>query len=275
MSTSDTSFVVVAAKRNPWESLATALSKLPSPLSIPAAVERIIIKPSIFNPDSIGNTTLDLMRAVVAFFRRIAPISIVESDNPVRTAENAFSSCGYDSLVGENVELHNLSENPLVPSQSTDSFLENLEVAEILMKNRFLVNIATLKTQENIVISAGIKNLFGLLPMVRKDVFHDHLSDLLVELLKMFRPVLSIIDLTNLVIGKRENGITRHIGGVILSTDPVALDAYCATLLGYNPLQIDYIRKAYELGLGQALPERIKALGTQHQIDKIIESCRI
>jgi len=266
---------VVAAKRNPREALTTALSKLPSPLPISDDVERIIIKPSIFKPDLIGNTNLDLVRAVVAFFGDVAPISIVESDNPFRTAEDAFTSCGYNSLIGKSVELRNLSKDRLISSSISGSFLQEQELPEILLKNRFLVNIATLKAQEDIVISAGIKNLFGLLPMIQKDIFHDHLNEILVDLVKVFKPVLSVIDLTSLVIGARENGITRHIGGVLVGTDPVALDAYCAHLLGYDPMQIGYIRKAHELGLGQALLERIKVYGTQHQIEKIVESCRV
>ena len=135
--------------------------------------------------------------------------------------------------------------------------------------------MATVKKQGDIVFGAGIKNLFGLLGRRDKNELHSRLNSILVDLLTMFRPTLSILDLTEVVIGDRKEKQTLPLSGVIVGTDPVAVDAYCAHLLGFDPLKIEYIKNAYDAGLGEALPERIQVLGTEHQIKKVSDALRL
>ena len=45
---------------------------------------------------------------------------------------------------------------------------------------------------------------------------------------------------------------------VIAGTDRVAIDAYCATLFGYNPDDILVINNAYNHGIGEMDLNRIK-----------------
>ena len=46
-------------------------------------------------------------------------------------------------------------------------------------------------------------------------------------------------------------GPIREYNQVIFGTDPVAVDAYGATLFGMKPGEIDYLRLAAEMGVGQ------------------------
>ncbi|MHA1907608.1 MAG: DUF362 domain-containing protein [Candidatus Thorarchaeota archaeon] len=269
-----TSYVSVAIKRTPREALRTAIEKMPLPIPISPDTKRIIIKPSICYIDLPGNTSLQMVRAVTDFFRGVTPLSIVESDNPMRTTEDAFEKLGYTTLVTDNVELFNLSTGNQIQTKFAGNGIEEENVAEILHKHNFLVNVATLKKQGDIVFGAGIKNLFGLLGRRDKSILHSKLDGVLQDLLIKFRPTLSIIDLTEVVIGDRKNKQTKPLGGVIVGVDPVAVDAYCAHLLGLDPFKIDYIKKAFNAGLGEALPERIQVLGTEHQIQKMEEAFR-
>jgi uncharacterized protein (DUF362 family) len=71
------------------------------------------------------------------------------------------------------------------------------------------------------------------------------------------------------VIGNREDRKTRSVGGVIIGTDPVAVDAFCAHLMGIDPMLVDHLRIAHELGLGEILLDRIVLRGTSHQIEQL------
>ncbi|MHA2356102.1 MAG: hypothetical protein ACXADC_13055, partial [Candidatus Thorarchaeota archaeon] len=53
--------------------------------------------------------------------------------------------------------------------------------------------------------------------------------------------------------------------GVIVGVDPVAVDSYCAGLLGVDPMRVPYLKRANALGLGEALLDRIEVRGTDHQ----------
>ncbi|MFW9918222.1 MAG: DUF362 domain-containing protein [Candidatus Thorarchaeota archaeon] len=270
-----TSYVSVAVRKTQSDALRTAISKLPNPVPISPSTKNIIIKPSIYDPNLPGNTSFGMVKAVVEFFKAVAPIYLVESDNPIRTAEEAFNGCNYSAFVKEGVKVVNLSKEALKASELPGHFLKTIQLPCILLENEFLVNLATVKPQERIGIGAGIKNLFGLLPEKDKAKWHNHLSDVLVDLLTFFKPKLNIIDLTYLIEGDRADPKIHQVGGIIIGTDAVAVDAYCAHILGFDPMKIDYIRKAYDLGLGEALPERIQVFGTDHQKDQLVDLCSI
>ena len=261
-----TSGVSVAVRRSPSEALAVAISKLPDPFPIPTSPEIVLIKPSIYDPSLVGNTDIRMIQSLLRIFANVAPIYIVESDNPVRTAEDAFSKMNYTSLVSPGVNLLNLSKDETTMTKMPGYFFSEHDMPQSLVKSTFFVNAATLKVEPEICgVGASIKNLFGLLPEKMKSQYHERITDVLLDLLVTFRPNFTVVDLTEFVVGNRKDGKTQHLGGVVIGFDPVAVDSYCANLFGIDPLSIPYLRRAHELGLGIALPERIKVHGTAKQ----------
>ncbi|MFW9845526.1 MAG: DUF362 domain-containing protein, partial [Candidatus Thorarchaeota archaeon] len=125
------------------------------------------------------------------------------------------------------------------------------------------------------VIWGGIKNLFGLLPEVEKKTFHEHLENVLLDLVAAFRPKLTIIDLTEVIVGRRLTGKRMKVGGVVVGIDPIAVDSYCAGLFGLDPMEISYLQRAHTLGFGEALLDRINVRGTEHQKQILSERMRI
>ncbi len=259
--------VAVGVKRNAKESLTTAISRLSSPISMKPDTRRIVVKPSILHPDLPGNSSLEVTRAVTELFQGIGEIFVVESDNPLRTTLDAFSQTGHDALSGDGVSLVNLSSGEMQERRMSGHFFESHSFPQILCESHLLVNIATLKFEpDRNWMSGGIKNLFGLLPEKEKNLYHQHLDDVLLDLLEAFYPSLTIIDLTEITIGERRSGLRYPIGGIILGTDVVAVDAFCAHLLGIEPFSIELLSRAHELGMGEAKIEHLSIRGTEHQI---------
>ncbi|MEM2143215.1 MAG: DUF362 domain-containing protein [Candidatus Thorarchaeota archaeon] len=261
--------VAIAVGRRPRRALLTALSKLSTVLSLPPETDRVVIKPSVLDPSLPGNTTKEMLSAVVKMFDGVFPIHIVESDNPFRSADDALSSSGYRDLESTTVSLQSLSHGPmelvrLLPDPPTE-----LEMPSLLTRpGLFLVNVGTLKFDPELdSMSAGVKNLFGLIPDSSKKKYHPILNELLVALLTRFRPNLTVIDLTVLTLEPRNLGRILPVGGVVVGYDPVAVDSVCASLCGLDPLAIPYLRRASEIGLGEADPDRIRIVGTDHQKD--------
>ncbi len=270
-----TSEVAIAIRRTPWESLTEALSKLPAPPTPKGQIDRVIIKPSIYNPHFAGNTSSDLVGALIRLFKTLAPVLVVESDNPLRNAEDAFQQASYRALEGKTTTLVNLSKSDLTPVKMTGHLFENKPMPTLLTGSRMLINAATIKVDPGIsVIGASMKNLFGLLPEIDKSIYHDRIDDALVDLLQAFRPNLTVVDLTEIAIGRREEGQVAKVGGVVVGIDPVAVDTFCCDLVGIDPFNVPYIVKAYELGLGEALIDRIKIRGTEYQKQKIYDSLK-
>lgn len=265
-----TAEVAIAVRKTAREALQVALAKLSHPLALTPNHDTVVIKPSIYDPDMVGNTTLEMARAVVNLFHGAAKTYVVESDNPIRTAETAFEKTGYTALKETGAELLNLTSSSCISHHMAGHYFKEHLMPTILTANHFLVNLATLKAEPSIcVMGAGIKNLFGLLPEANKNDYHSKIDAVLLDLLKAFKPDLTIIDLTKLVVGSRENGIIRHIGGVVAGMDPVAVDAFCADLLGMDAMKISHLKLASEAGLGEALTDRIRVLGTEHQKNEL------
>ena len=258
--------VSVAVKKTAQESLVAALAKLTRPLTIPRPASRVVIKPSILDPELPGNTSVELVRALVRFFKEAGEVMIVESDNPFRTASEAFDGCGYSALTQLGAKLVNLTAELRQPVAMAGHHFKTHDMPVLLLSDSFHVNSATLKVEpENELVWGGIKNLFGLLPDVDKRVFHSRLDDVLLDLLVSFRPDLTVMDLTEIVIGERKAGEVRKVNGVVVGRDPVAVDAFCTGLFGFDPMTIPYLRRAHDLGLGEALLDRIDVRGTEHQ----------
>lgn len=271
-----TSEVAVSVKRSPADALKTALSKLSVPIVPPKNTERVIIKPSIYDPSLPGNTDVNMVRAVARMFKSLSPVRIVESDNPLRTTSDAFSRSGYNALTEENVELVNLTDAKMVSITFPGHYFKNRKMPNLFDPGAFLINAATLKAEPEIsTIGAGIKNLFGLLPELEKSIYHSSIDAVLMDLLSVYRPHLSIIDLTQLVVGDRKDGRVKQVGGVVVGTDPVAVDAYCAGLLGYDPLKVSHLYTANKLGFGEILLDLIRVNGTEHQKEELTRLCKV
>ncbi|MFW9908761.1 MAG: DUF362 domain-containing protein [Candidatus Thorarchaeota archaeon] len=257
------------------EGLEAALSKLTAPLVFPERMTRVLIKPSIYDPKLVGNTSVDVVRAVLGAFRGLSPATIIESDNPVRRTSDAFQQMGYNSLSSLDVSLVNLSELVTSLVNMPGYYFQSHNMPSILTESAFFINIPTVKIEPELcTIGAGIKNLFGLLPETDKRVYHERLDDVLLDLLSVYPPNLTVVDLTTLVIGKREEGVTREVGAIIVGLDPLAVDAFCADLFGFDPHEIDYLKRGYELGLGEILRDRIRVCATDEQKEKLFELCR-
>lgn len=84
----------------------------------------------------------------------------------------------------------------------------------------------------------------------------------LVALARVAKPHLSVVD--GFVAMHREgprHGTPIRLGTVVAGTDAVAVDAVAAAVMGFDPLQIGYLRYAHDAGLGVADLDRIAIVG--------------
>ncbi|MHA2117890.1 MAG: DUF362 domain-containing protein, partial [Candidatus Thorarchaeota archaeon] len=195
--------VAIAVKKTPRDALSTALSKLTQPIPLVGDGSRVVIKPSILDPKIPGNTSFEIVRALVSLFERSSEIVLVESDTPYRSVEDAYSELSYSGLASDKIKLLNLSNDSLEQMKMPGHYFTNTHaMPQVLKHPLFLVNIATLKYRPaEGKVWGGIKNLFGLLPEVEKQKYHGRLEDVLLDLLVAFRPSLTVMDLAEVVIG--------------------------------------------------------------------------
>jgi uncharacterized protein (DUF362 family) len=131
-----------------------------------------------------------------------------------------------------------------------------------------IIHLPTVKTHVFTTTTGAMKNAFGGLLNEHRHwthpVIHETLVDLLMIQKKIHRGVFAVMDGTFVGDGPGPRCMIPHVKNVILaSEDQVAIDAVAAKLMGFDPMQIKYIRMAHDLGLGCGDPREIDIVGDQ------------
>jgi uncharacterized protein (DUF362 family) len=145
------------------------------------------------------------------------------------------------------VDLVNLStvEAEKVAVKVADGVFEFM-VPKIIRDADFCVNVPKMKYMRSTKISAALKNIYGCNPYPRKFEYHSKLDKVIVALNKVMPFNLHVLDgLT--VCGSK----TLRLGLVMVSQDPVAVDAVAAKIMGVNPKSVVHLRLAEKEGLGK------------------------
>src|SRR6478735_6546330 len=129
-----------------------------------------------------------------------------------------------------------------------------------------IVHLPTVKTHVFTTTTGAMKNAFGGLLNERRHwthpVIHETLVDLLMIQKKIHRGVFAVMDGTFAGDGPGPRCMIPHVKNVILaSEDQVAIDAVAAKLMGFEPMQIKFLRMAHDMGLGCADPREIEMVG--------------
>lgn len=129
-----------------------------------------------------------------------------------------------------------------------------------------MIQLPTVKTHVFTTITGAMKNAFGgLLHRERHwthAVIHDTLVDLLAIQQEIHPGVFAVMDGTFAGDGPGPRAMRWHEKDILLaSADQVAIDAVSAKLQGFDPMNIRFIRKAHDLGLGIGDPRQIEIVG--------------
>jgi uncharacterized protein (DUF362 family) len=129
-----------------------------------------------------------------------------------------------------------------------------------------IVHLPTVKTHVFTTITGAMKNAFGGLLHRNRHWTHSVIHDTLVDLLTIQREIhpgiLAVMDGTFTGDGPGPRAMRWHEKDILLaSADQVAIDAVAATLQGFDPLSLGFIRKAHEMDMGVGDPRQIEIMG--------------
>ncbi len=219
--------------------------------------DRVLIKPNCAfdRPPHLGATsspavTGEVVRQCVALGAQVRVI-----DNPINDPEGCFRKSGLlDAVQSANGELW--LPAPALFERVTVGTLRIPEWEALYRPLTWadkLIGIPTVKTHNLCGASLTMKNWYGLLGGGRNRL-HQAIHDVIADLAQFIRPTLVVLDGSRLLVANGPTGGSPadvRPGNVIAAgTDTVALDSFGAELLGLNPMEIGYIGKAAQLGLG-------------------------
>lgn len=133
-------------------------------------------------------------------------------------------------------------------------FPEGIEIPR-MFTGKNVIHLPTMKTHGHSTITGSVKNAFGGLLKEVRHYAHKYIHEVLVDLMIMQKElhpgIFTVMDGTVCGDGAGPRTMLPKIKNFILaSADSVAIDAVAAKMMGYNPLDIPFIRICHEKGLG-------------------------
>jgi len=132
--------------------------------------------------------------------------------------------------------------------------LDKTKLPKTVLEVDKIIYVPKLKTHYITKISCAIKAAHGLQSTDERAKYHrEDLHHKLVDLLRVVKPSLCVVDALVAMEGQGPvYGDPVELNTIVAGDDPVAVDAVCAYMLGFDPLDIPTTRIAYSDGLGEA-----------------------
>jgi uncharacterized protein (DUF362 family) len=231
----------------------------------------VLIKPNYINskhPSTGITTDSRVLEGVVKFLKeeKINAIIIGEGSGFEDTFQ-AFKVAGVDKVAERwNVGLLDLNKDEFIEVAPPNSLsLKKVRVAKTALEST-IISVPKLKLHRIATVTLSLKNMMGAL--ASKGSMHaGSLSENIVDLASVLRPSISVVDGIIAGEGHETSGNPVEMNLVIAGTDPVAVDAVGAAVMGIWPTDVKHLVLAEKQGLGTCNLEKITVLG--EPIDKV------
>lgn len=235
------------------------------------AGERILLKPNMLAPDRperCVTTHPSVLRAVGQVLQE-SGARVCFGDSPgMRSQGLVARRTGLaEAASAQGITMADFSAARTV-SHPAGVQNKQFRVAEAALDADGVVSLSKLKTHGLTRMTGAVKNLFGCVPGLLKAEFHVRLPEperfgaMLADLAGMIGPRLHVMDAVTAMEGNGPRGGTpKRVGLLLLSADPVALDATASRIIGLRPEYVPPTRCGEAAGLGTARAEGIEIVG--------------
>ena len=233
----------------------------------------MVLKPNLvdYSPGNAINSHPLLVLAAAESFRRMGAKSVLVAEGPghQRDTQLVLSQSGYQQcLRDERIRFVDLNRDELIrtPLRASYMGLKDLWLPRTVMEADFLVSMPKIKAHHWSGVTLSMKNIFGVVPGARygwpKNILHwKGIQESILDLCATVPVRFVIADGIVAMEGNGPlNGIPRPLGKIVLADDPVAADATCARLMGFEPDRIVHIREGSKF-LGNSAPAVIDQVG--------------
>ena len=218
---------------------------------------RVTLKPNAAwasTPEQGGNTHPDLVRAFCAAAFKAGAASVTLPEIPCSPPDQSFTMSGIAAAAKETgarlYRPQKETEFRKIPIPRGMALKEAILPLDVLDSD-CLVNMPVAKSHGGATLTLSMKNWMG--SDKNRGAWHRlNLHQCIADMSTALKPALVIIDATRIMLnrGPRGPGDLAHPNKLILGRDPVACDAYAATLFGKKPFDILHIRMAHDMGVG-------------------------
>jgi uncharacterized protein (DUF362 family) len=227
----------------------------------------VLVKPNVGwdrIPEQAANTDPAVVAELVRACRAAGARRVVVADLSCNDPRRCFARSGIRAAAEQaGAEVLDGSQLRMVPVSIAGS-AAGLEVFEPLLQATRVINVPVAKHHGLSRATVGMKNWFGVLGKGRARL-HQDIDRTVAELAATFRPTLTVVDATRVLLGNGPQGGSlddvRAVGAVCAGVDPVLCDAWGAAQLDVKPAALGFIAEAERRGLGRSDLALVHELG--------------
>ncbi len=238
----------------------------------------VVLKPNAGHaapPESAVCTNPEVVRAVIREVKKAKPGRVIIAESAAIGCDTieCYKACGIDKIAEEEgVELIDIKRDKdliTIPVRGYRSNIKRVKLPRFLLEADHIINLPILKAHASMVFSCALKNIKGTVQdRVHMDMHKENLTMSMMDVWYAVRPDINIVDAIYAAGGfSPHTPVSKYIGCILGSYDPVAVDRVACDLVGIDPDGVDYFRVAEEVGMGNCHAEDIEVVG-----DKI-EDC--
>ncbi|MEM2028982.1 MAG: DUF362 domain-containing protein [Candidatus Bathyarchaeia archaeon] len=259
------SVVAIFRGADPIEVTLKALEAIREDLNFLSNEKQVLIKPNYItahHPSTGVTTDGRVIEGIVRFLkeRGIGNIIVGEGSGLANTLE-AFRVAGLDKI-GEkwNIKLMDLNKDDFIEVYPPNPLaLRKVRVAKTALEST-IISVPKLKVHRLTTVTLGLKNMMGALAS-KGSMHNGRLNENIADLASILKPSLTVIDGIVAGEGHEVSGSPVEMNLVIAGTDPVAVDAVGAAVMGISPTEVKHLVLAEKKGLGTCRLENIEVIG--------------
>lgn len=244
---------------------------------------KVLIKPNLLMKKRPEEATTTHPMVVKVLCEKLLKLNceVIIGDSPggpytVSSLKGIYKSSGMKDVADELGVTLNYDISDVKVENDNANALKYMDIITPITEVDHIINICKFKTHGMATFTGGVKNLYGCIAGLKKAEIHYRFpteelfcEEVLLDICSYVNPTLTIMDG---VVGMEGDGpsagIPRHIGVMLASQSPYALDAVACKIINLNSDRVPTLRGSIKRGYIKAELSDIKVLG--EDIEKLI-----
>ena len=224
--------------------------------------DRVLLKPNLLAaraPGKAVTTHPSIISGMIRIVREAGGAPFIGDSPGIGSAAKVAEKAGIGA-VAKSLDCPVVEFNrPVLPVESRGRTFRNIEIDRAVLEADVVINLPKWKTHGQMLLTLGVKNLFGCVSGTKKALWHlkageDRLlfARVLVDIYEIVRPGLTVLDG---IVGMEGNGPGSGpaipLGLILASRDALSVDQVACDLLGIPRRSLMTNRVALDRGLGK------------------------
>lgn len=220
--------------------------------------KKILLKPNLlgaFLPEIAVTTNPIVVDAVITYLKNLGKeVMLGDSPGGSTSVKLVWERTGMQQLAKKHdISLVNFKTGGIIQQRANNL---KFPITEFIWEADAIINISKYKTHSLMSYTGAVKNLYGLIPGLKKSDFHkehpDHIrfAKVITGLYSVVRDTIAI-NIMDGIVGMEGDGPSagdpRNFGVMLASQSAPALDFIASKMMGFQPDKLEYILPALEM----------------------------